>query len=143
MADSLHDVVGGLPHGDEFRFVDSLCELIPGKSAIGIYRIRGDEAFLAGHFPGRPIMPGVLLAEAIAQVAGIAAQSDPERAPLADLRLAGLKKVSIRGAAVPGDELRIEAWIDGRMGGLVQAQGRVKLGEQTLATAVVSLSGSA
>ena len=143
MPDPLQDALDDLPHGEEFRFVDALSELIPGKSAVGSYRIRGDEAFFAGHFPDRPIMPGVLLAEAIAQVAGIAAQSDPGHAPLADLRLSGLKKVSIRGAAVPGDELRIEASIEGRMGNLIQAQGCVKLGDQTLATAVVTLSGSA
>jgi len=142
MSDPLQDALNDLPHGEEFRFVDALCELVPGKSAVGSYRIRGDEAFLTGHFPGRPIMPGVLLAEAIAQVAGIAAQSDPEQAYLADLRLSGLKKVSIRGAAVPRDELQIEASIEGRMGNLIQAKGCVKIGNQTLASAVVTLSGT-
>ena len=56
-----------LPHGSEFRFLDRLLSLEPGKSGAGEYAVRGDEPFLRGHFPGRPMMPGVLLVEAAAQ----------------------------------------------------------------------------
>ena len=52
-----------LPHGPEFRFVDKLLSLVPGKEGTGEYRVRGDEPFLRGHFPRDPIFPGVLLIE--------------------------------------------------------------------------------
>ena len=67
-----------LPHGADFRFLDRLTKLDPGQSGAGEYRVRGDEPFLRGHFPGEPMFPGVLLAEAAAQLAGVVAQSDPK-----------------------------------------------------------------
>ena len=71
-----------LPHGPEFRFVDRLISLDPGKQGSAEFTLRGSESFLRGHFPGEPSFPGVLLVEAAAQLAGIVAQSDPAIAPL-------------------------------------------------------------
>ena len=132
-----------LPHGPEFRFVDQLVAFEPGRSAVGTYLLRGDEPFLVGHFPGRPLMPAVLLVEAIAQVAGIAAQTDPVIPAMADLRLTAIRGVKVFGAAFPGDVLRIEAQLQGRMDRLVQASGRVSVGERVLAEGQVTLSGGA
>ena len=138
----LDAALSALPHGPEFRFVDRLRALEPGSSGEGIYLVRGDEAFLAGHFPGRPMMPGVVLAEAVAQLAGVVAQTDPEVPALADLRLTALKSVKILGAAVPGDELVIRARVTGRMANLILAEGDVEVtGGAKLATAVIVLSG--
>ncbi|MFA6547132.1 MAG: beta-hydroxyacyl-ACP dehydratase, partial [Limisphaerales bacterium] len=75
--DTLAQALAFLPHGPEFRFVDRLTVLEPGVRGEGEYTVRGDEPFLRGHFPGDPMMPGVLLVEAAAQLAGIVAQSDP------------------------------------------------------------------
>lgn len=138
---SLAAALQSLPHGPEFRFVDELSALEPGKAASGSYRIKGAEAFLPGHFPGQPIMPAVLLIEAIAQVAGIAAQTDPEHGSLPDLRLTAVRGVKILGAAIPGETLEIHAEILGRLGNLIQAQGRVMAGGKMLAEGQVVLSG--
>lgn len=133
-----------LPHGPEFRFVDRLDALDPGHSAIGRYTLPAGAAFLAGHFPGRPLLPGVLMIEALAQLAGIAAQSDPVHPPLDDLRLTAVRQCKILGTIAPGQSLRLEATVLGRLGHLVQASGRA-LDEHgaALAEAQVTLSGTA
>ena len=138
---SFADALSSLPHGPEFRFVDDLTALDPGKSATGVYRITGAEAFLPGHFPGQPIMPAVLLIESIAQVAGIAAQTDLVHGSLPNLRLTAVRGVKILGAATPGESLEIQADILGRLGNLIQAQGRVTVAGRTLAEGQVTLSG--
>jgi len=130
-----------LPHGQEFRFIDALVSLEGGKRAQGSYRVRGDEAFLAGHFPGRPLMPGVILVEAIAQLGGVAAQSDPEIPPVAGLLLTGIRGAKILGAAVPGDLLEITAEVEGRLGPMIQISGEVRTGGRLLASAKVQLAG--
>src|ERR1043166_6075088 len=81
MTDLLAKALAHLPHGPEFRFLDKLTALVPGQSGAGEYTLRGDENFLRGHFPGAPLMPGVLLVEAAAQLAGVVAQSDPSIPP--------------------------------------------------------------
>lgn len=131
-----------LPHGRSFRFVDELTSLEPGLQATATYRVRGDEAFLEGHFPGNPMMPGVILIEAIAQLGGIVAQTDVEIEALADLRLTGVRAAKILGAAGPGCVLEIRAKLEGRMGGLVQLEGDVTVGGRMLASAKVTLSGT-
>lgn len=112
-----------------------------GRNGRASYRITGDEAFLEGHFPANPMMPGVILIEAIAQLAGVVAQSDPEHAALPDLRLSGVRAAKIFGAAVPGQELEIHVVIEGRMGNLIQAAGGVSGPNGPLAEAKVVLSG--
>lgn len=140
-ADESTAALASLPHGPEFRFVDRLTKLDPGQSGAGEYRIRGDEAFLAGHFPGAPMMPGVVLVEAIAQLGGVVAQSDPGVPPLADLRLTAIRAAKILGAAVPGETLRLSATVEGRLGGLIQIAGEVEGPAGLLASAKVTLSG--
>jgi 3-hydroxyacyl-[acyl-carrier-protein] dehydratase len=139
--DSLQSALRSLPHGPEFRFVDRLLELDPGKSGVGEYRVRGDEPFLRGHFPDDPLMPGVLLVEAAAQLAGVVAQSDPAIPPLAGLKLTALRAVKILGTARPGETLRLEARIAGRLGNLIQAQAAASVNGQTVLQVEVVLSG--
>lgn len=112
-----------------------------GVSGEGIYRVKGGEAFLEGHFPGRPMMPGVILIEAIAQLGGVVAQSDPGTGLLGDLRLTAIRSAKILGAAVPGDELRLRVRVEGRLGGLVQVEGEVSGPGGLLARARITLSG--
>ena len=141
MSSEFADALRHLPHGPEFRFVDRLRALDPGKSGTGEYTIRGDEPFLRGHFPGQPIFPGVLLVEAAAQLAGVVAQSDPQIPPMPGLKLTALRGVKILGAAMPGEVLLLETRITGRLGNLVQAQGSASVNGAILMHAELTLSG--
>jgi 3-hydroxyacyl-[acyl-carrier-protein] dehydratase len=91
--------------------------------------------------PGQPIFPGVLLAEAAAQLAGVVAQSDPQIPPLPQLKLTALRAVKILGAARPGDVIRLEANITGRLGNLIQARASASVAGKTLLHAELTLSG--
>ncbi len=139
--DLLREALAFLPHGPEFRFVDRLLSLEPGRAGVGEYTVRGDEPFLRGHFPGQPLFPGVLLVEAAAQLAGVVAQSDPQFPPLPGLKLTALRSVKILGTARPGQAIHIEARVLGRLGNLVQAQATVSVAGQTVLQAEVTLSG--
>jgi 3-hydroxyacyl-[acyl-carrier-protein] dehydratase len=130
-----------LPHGAEFRFLDRLLQLEPGVSGAGEYRVRGDEPFLKGHFPGEPIFPGVLLVEAAAQLAGVVAQSDPRRKPLAGLKLTAIRGAKILGTARPGETIRLYATISGRMGGLVQASATAEVNGKIVLDVIITLTG--
>jgi 3-hydroxyacyl-[acyl-carrier-protein] dehydratase len=137
----MHDALKSLPHGPEFRFVDRLTALAPGKSGSGEYTVRGDEPFLRGHFPGQPIFPGVLLVEAAAQLAGTVAQSDPQIPPLAGLKLTAMRGIKILGTARPGEVIQLDANILNRLGNLIQAQVAAKVNGQVIMQGELTLSG--
>jgi 3-hydroxyacyl-[acyl-carrier-protein] dehydratase len=137
----MDDALKSLPHGPEFRFIDRLEKLDPGKSGSGEYTVRGDEPFLRGHFPGQPIFPGVLLVEAAAQLAGTVAQSDPQIPPLAGLKLTAMRGIKILGTARPGEVIQLEAKILNRLGNLIQAQVAAKVNGQTVMQGELTLSG--
>src|SRR5436309_8863714 len=126
----LAQALASLPHGAEFRFLDRLVSLDPGKNGAGEYTVKGNEPFLRGHFPGHPMFPGVLLVEAAAQLACVVAQSDPEIAPLAGLKLAALKNVKLTGTAAPGQTIRLNARVTGRLANLIQASAEARVGDQ-------------
>jgi 3-hydroxyacyl-[acyl-carrier-protein] dehydratase len=142
MESPLQSALRFLPHGPEFRFLDRVCSLEPGQSGTGEYAVRGDESFLRGHFPGQPLMPGVLLLEAAAQLAGTVAQSDPGIAPLPGLKLTALRAVKILGTARPGEVLRLEAHVTGRLGNLVQARAKAWVADNLVLEAELTLSGN-
>jgi 3-hydroxyacyl-[acyl-carrier-protein] dehydratase len=142
MTDLLVEALHRLPHGPEFRFLDRVVRLTPGKEGVGEYRVRGDEPFLRGHFPGEPMFPGVLLVEAAAQLAGVVAQSEPNIPPLPGLKLTAMRAVKILGTARPGTTVRLQAEITGRMGGLIQASTRAEVEGTTVLLADLTLSGS-
>lgn len=76
---NLGDVINQLPHGEEFRFVSQVDELVPGQSAVARWTVKGDEYFFKGHFPNNPIVPGVLISEALAQTSGLAVAGNSDK----------------------------------------------------------------
>ena len=102
-----------IAHRAPFLFVDEITALEPGISATGLWRLTGDEWFFAGHFPGRPTLPGVLMCEAIAQVGAIAVLTDPRFAGKLPL-FGGLDAARFRRQVVPGDTLELTVEL-GRM----------------------------
>lgn len=96
-----------LPHRPPFLFVDEIIALDPGVSAVGRWHLSGEEWFFAGHFPGRPTLPGVLLCEAIAQVGALAVLADARYADKLPL-FGGIDSARFRRQVVPGDTVTLE-----------------------------------
>lgn len=126
------EIRGLLPHRYPFLMVDRVLEVEPGKRAVAIKNVTVNEEFFQGHYPERPIMPGVLIVEAMAQVAGIAFLSMEGlkgKTPI----FAGIDKVRFRRPVVPGDQLRIEAEIIKFRGRMGKAAGKVFVGDEPVA----------
>lgn len=102
-----------LPHRPPFLFVTDLQSVEPGQSATGSWQLTGEEAFFAGHFPGRPTLPGVLMVEALAQLGGVAVLADPKFAGKLPL-FGGIERARFRRQVLPGDRLDLEVTL-GRM----------------------------
>jgi 3-hydroxyacyl-[acyl-carrier-protein] dehydratase len=109
--DNSAELVALLPHGPEFRFVDSVEAFEPGESIEAAYRVTGDEPFLAGHFPGNPVFPGVIQLEALAQAGAIAVLTDERYAGKLPL-FGGVEKVRWRRMVRPGDELVLSVTLE-------------------------------
>jgi 3-hydroxyacyl-[acyl-carrier-protein] dehydratase len=119
-----------LPHRPPFLFVDEVTAIEPGRSARGLWRLRGDEPFFAGHFPGRPTLPGVLMVEALAQLGGLAVLSDSRFASYLPL-FGGIDKARFRRQVVPGETLELSVQLSqlgssaGRGEGVASVEGKV------------------
>jgi 3-hydroxyacyl-[acyl-carrier-protein] dehydratase len=130
----------GLPHGPEFRFLDSITRMEAGKSGTAVYKVRGDEDFLKGHFPGNPIVPGVILIEAVAQLAGCVGQAG-RATPLKNLKLAGVRNAKISGTAATGQTIELSASIAATMGNVFQASGTAVVDGKVVLQTDVILAG--
>ena len=102
--------MGIIPHRYPFLMVDKVIEVEPGKRCVAVKNVTANEPFFQGHFPGRPIMPGVLIVEALAQTGGIAAALAQDGKDKLGV-LTGIETMKFKRQVVPGDTLRLEAEI--------------------------------
>ena len=118
-----------IPHRDPFLFLDEVLELEPGVRVVARKRVRGDEWFFPGHFPGRPIMPGVIMVEALAQAGAVAVLSEEEnRGKLA--LFAGIDDFRFKRIVEPGDELTLSCEIQSVRGPVGRGRVVARVGDE-------------
>ena len=106
---NIKDIMGLLPHRYPFLLVDRILEMEEGKRIVGIKNVSINEPFFQGHFPGSPIMPAVLLLEAMAQTGGILVLSlEGEKSKTRNVLFLGIDKARFRKPVYPGDQVRFE-----------------------------------
>ncbi len=124
-----------LPHRYPFLLVDRIVELEEGKRVVGIKNVTMNEPFFQGHFPGHPIMPGVLIIEAMAQVGGVFAMICDKIGNDKVTYFAGIDNARFRRPVIPGDVLRLELEMVNCKRGLYCFQGKAYVGETLVAEA--------
>ena len=125
----------GLPHREPFVFIDSVVALDPGQSAVCTRRFAASEPFFRGHFPGNPLVPGVILTEAAAQTAGIAAGQ-----PGKIYHLSAIRQMKFIRPVGPESVVQFTASKTGGMGGLLQFQVSARVGDQLVAEGLIILN---
>jgi 3-hydroxyacyl-[acyl-carrier-protein] dehydratase len=128
-----------IPHREPFLLVDEIAELEPGVHARGSYRVPPDAWYLRGHFPGRPIMPGVLQVEALAQVGAVCGLSAPGFAGRLAL-FAGIDDVRFKRIVTPGDTLTLECRITRLRGPIGKADATASVGDELACRAALTFA---
>jgi beta-hydroxyacyl-ACP dehydratase FabZ len=126
-----------LPHRYPFLLVDRILELEPGKRIVGLKNVTINEQFFQGHFPGAPVMPGVLIIEAMAQVAGVMIYRDLSDKEKKLIYFTGIENAKFRRPVIPGDQLRIEMEFLNRHGKFGKMQGRATVDGKAVAEAAL------
>ena len=133
---AINEILTMLPHAFPFLLVDRVVEVEPGKRIVGIKNVTYNEPFFPGHFPGRPIMPGVLIVEAMAQTAGLLVfKSIPEEDCKKPVFFLGMDNVKFRKPVVPGDQLRLEVEITRQRQSIWGFKGKAFVDEKLVAEA--------
>jgi beta-hydroxyacyl-ACP dehydratase FabZ len=132
---TIQEILNILPHRYPMLLVDRILELEPGKRIVGLKNVTANEQFFQGHFPGAPVMPGVLIVEAMAQCGAVLFLRDmPDR----DLRLflfGGVDKARFRRPVVPGDQLILECELLQKRSNTVKLRGTAKVEGNVVAEA--------
>ncbi len=123
------DIQKLIPHRYPFFLVDKILELEPGQKAVGLKNVTANEPFFQGHFPGNPLMPGVLIVEAMAQVGAVALMSlEENKGKLAVF--AGIDHIRFKKQVVPGDTLRMEVAIESMRRGIGKGSATAYVGDK-------------
>ena len=136
----IKEILNTLPHRYPFLLVDRIENMVPGQEIVGLKNVTMNEPFFMGHFPGNPIMPGVLIIEAMAQVGAVLAyQSSTEDSAGTALYFMGIDKARFRKPVVPGDQLRMHVTTIRQMsrptGKIFKMRGEAFVGESLVAEA--------
>ena len=128
-----------LPHRDPFLLIDEVVELEPGERVVARKKVRADEWYLQGHFPGRPVMPGVLIVEAMAQTGAVAVLSEEEnRGKIAFF--GGIDDVRFKRIVEPGDELELECRLERVRGPIGKGKATAKVNGQLAARGTLTFA---
>ncbi len=134
-----------LPHRYPFLMVDCVVEFDPGRRAVGVKNVTINEPCFQGHFPGRPIFPGVLIVEALAQLGGVLAIRSSNAGPSPVVYLTGIEKAKFRKPVLPGDQLRLEVEVSKCRPPFWKMRGKAFVGDRLVceaeSTAMVSREG--
>jgi 3-hydroxyacyl-[acyl-carrier-protein] dehydratase len=128
-----------LPHREPFLFIDEVLELEPGERVVARKTVRPDEWYLKGHFPGRPVMPGVLIVEAMAQTGAVAVLSQEENRGRLAL-FAGIDGVRFKRIVEPGDELVFECRLEAVRGPVGKGKATARVGEKLAARGTLTFA---
>jgi 3-hydroxyacyl-[acyl-carrier-protein] dehydratase len=128
-----------LPHREPFLLIDEVLELEPGHRVVALKRVREDEWYLRGHFPGRPVMPGVLIVEAMAQTGAVAVLSEEENRGRIAL-FAGIDDTRFKRIVEPGDELQLECTLEQVRGPIGKGRARATVDGQLAARGTLTFA---
>ena len=131
------DIMRFLPHRYPFLLVDRIVEVEGDRRIVGLKNVTINEQFFQGHFPGAPVMPGVLIIESMAQVAGVLIYRDLPDKEKKLIYFTGIENAKFRRPVVPGDQLRIEMELLNRRNNFGKMQGRATVDGKLAAEAVV------
>jgi len=127
-----------LPHRYPFLLVDRIKEFEPHKSIVGVKNVTVNEPFFQGHFPGRPVMPGVLIIEAMAQVGGVLVFKSGGAVGKTVMYLTGIEEAKFRRPVVPGDQLRFDIEVLKKRPPFWKMQGKAYVDNEVVCEAVVT-----
>ena len=128
-----------LPHRSPFLLIDEVVELTPGVGAAARKHVREDEWYLAGHFPGRPVMPGVLVVEALAQTGAVAVLSEDENRGRLAL-FAGIDDCRFKRIVTPGDTLDLRCELDQVRGPIGRGKAEARVGGELACRATLTFA---
>ena len=143
----IEEILGHVPHRYPFVLIDRVLSCEPRKSLVALKNVTYNEPFFPGHFPNRPVMPGVLILEAMAQAAGILGLRSMEERPVGtntNVYFAGIDNARFKQPVVPGDQLVVEVTYQRDRRGIWKFSGEAKVDGSVAASAdiMVALSGN-